>query len=202
VLHLSYTAEEDQALRDHWDGTAQALLAVLADADPSHAPPLTRVFSMRSDFPEAFQRLLNSPIGTEIDITIGDSSLPVFLGGRKATMSSAAINLVTALDDVAGFDLGIGRKVAPPNEQTYNPVGPFAAPATTPPSGELRAYDADIVETPARPGISGLVTGTYALKCAAGGPFEKAGAAGTPSTLDGKTLRDILLTVGYHVGTA
>ena len=46
------------------------------------------------------------------------------------------------------------------------------------------------------------MTGSYVLACTDGGPFLVNGAAGTAPELDGKSLRDILLTVGYHVSTA
>jgi hypothetical protein len=199
VLHLSYTAQYDEGLRQVWDGAAQKLLALFNPGDPAAEPPLTRLFSLRSDFPDVFNRLITSPPGTEIDFSIERRHLPLFLGGWEPTISTATLGLVTPLSTLPGTRIAIARQALAPAPQTFKMVDPPAKATTGEDVDALRAFESDITPTaPDDGGLSGAVLGTYIIKLEAAGPLSPTQPASGP--VDSRKLRDVTLRLGYRVG--
>jgi len=196
ILHLSYTAEHDEDLRDLWDGTARDLLDLLrAVPDPAgDGPLLVHRFSLRTDFPDAFHRLLTGPAGTAVGFAIDERHLPLFVGDQVATVDTAVLSVVSTASSLTGTALGIARKpvgTALPSYKDYTgPAGPDTGTAVD----ALRSFDGDVLaSTAGGAGLSGALEGQYLLKLTAPGPLATAGA------VDPHKLRDITLTVGYHL---
>jgi hypothetical protein len=191
ILHLSYTAEHHEGLRDLWDGTAAALLAKLSVADPDEEAPLTHRFSLRSDAPDAFHRLLTSPAGTAVTFTIDDRHLPMFIGGRSPVMSTASMAMITPLADLTGMTLEIAKKPAGTATPAFKPLVGSATPTTGTATDPLRSFEANVwPATPTSPGLSGPLQADYLIKLTDPGPL----AAVTTTK-----LRDVVLTFGYHL---
>lgn len=166
ILSVSYTAEQDGALRGRVEDDNAAI-------DQSIRKFLTnnsvgRVFSLRQDFPGAFTRLLHSPAGTEVQIEITDRHFPLGVGGRPISVTRSALvvrsaqgvaanTLQVSVDGtaVSGFtaDATLGNLPARPlpapfnanvrstHRMTIDDAAAFA-PATLPP-GDVSAVDAD-----------------------------------------------------------
>jgi hypothetical protein len=93
ILHISYTADEDGTLRDRVEqGTKDAEAQILPVLKSS---PRARTFSIRQDFSGALHRLIQSPVGTPVTVTIDERYLPFFLRGRSLTVTSAQLVLRT-----------------------------------------------------------------------------------------------------------
>ena len=113
ILHLSYTAEFSESLKARWDGVAHELIALLTDA--TKPALLTRLFSLRNEFPDAFHRLVNGPVNmTEVSLTIESRHFPLFLTGRSLKASTASLQVISSLPGLQGTTLAVGRKVAAP----------------------------------------------------------------------------------------
>jgi hypothetical protein len=203
VVHLDYTAEHHEGLRDLWDGTAQTLLTMLsAPGTNGDEPLLTHRFSLRTDFPDVFHRLVTSPAGTEVTLTIDHSHLPAFVGDRAAIVRTASLAVVSPLAALTGARLDIAREPTGTDPAAFKrfdgPATPTTGSATTP----LRSFAVDVrAETAAQPGLFGPLKGRYLLKVTTPGPLARTAAPGTAPVLDPRNLRDITLSVGYRLGT-
>jgi hypothetical protein len=79
ILRISYTAEEDSKIRDTIDdalGTAENALAHRLQTDG-----LPLLISLRRDLPDVWRKLVTSPAGTGVEVTIEERRLPVILTG-------------------------------------------------------------------------------------------------------------------------
>ena len=164
ILHLDYTAQYDEGLKDRWDGAAHELLNLLSAEDESL---LTRTFSLRNEFPDTFHRLVASPAGTEVTLTLESKHFPSFVTGneRKGAATAASLRIITALPGLDATAMAIGRKVdAPP--QLFKEVTAPATPDVD--GGELREYDlGDVFKSPLdEGGVPSDVVGPYVLKLA------------------------------------
>jgi Tc toxin complex TcA C-terminal TcB-binding domain len=96
ILHVSYTAEQEDKLRQDVEKEKAALegsiLKALSDGDK----PLGRVFSLRQEFSEAFNLLLHSAPGTPVKIQITDKYFPLLLRGQNLQVKEALLSLVPA----------------------------------------------------------------------------------------------------------
>jgi hypothetical protein len=126
VLHLSYTAVDDDALRTTVETAIVDSLTTYASTTGMH-----RLFSLRHDFPDAFYQLLH-PAGTtqETKIKLGREHFPYFLSGRPLTVAGASLFIQsqkTEPADTSGLGISLNN----------NPSGAW----TTPQKTNLRSSD-------------------------------------------------------------
>ncbi len=184
ILHLSYTAEYDEGLKQRWDGAAAELLALLATTDPAD-PPLVRTFSLRTDFPDAFHRLVNSGPGTEVGFALDNRHFPSFVAvqGRSLETTSASLQIITSLRALPGTHIAIGRKAVGPQTPLKTVTAP-AAPKTI--GGELCMFDlGDVLDTPLARGVPKALIGPYVISL--------------DTDVEPRELQDIVLRVGYRL---
>ena len=89
IVNLSYTALDDGLLRQAVEEVLAAGPGSLVDVLSTQSVP--RLFSLRQEFSSAFQRLLNAPMGTPIDVDITERHFPMFLQGRELHVASASL---------------------------------------------------------------------------------------------------------------
>jgi len=179
IVSISYTAEQDGALRDRVEADNAALEGSIRQYLATH--PIARVFSLRQDFSSAFAQLLHSPLATEVRIEITTRHFPMFIANLPIVVSRSALLLRTAKGVVAGpFSISVDG----------TPLNGFVADATL---GNL----------PGRPlpaAFTGKVIRTHALAVTnAGGLAPDAPPPGDVSALDSERLIDILLYLEYTV---
>jgi Tc toxin complex TcA C-terminal TcB-binding domain/Neuraminidase-like domain/Salmonella virulence plasmid 28.1kDa A protein len=87
VLHISYTARDDDAFRATVETKIVDTLITYASSAGMH-----RLFSLRRDFPDAFHQLLN-PTGTaqQAHVKLGREQFPYFLSTRTLTITGASL---------------------------------------------------------------------------------------------------------------
>lgn len=180
ILRIAYTASADDELRTDVEGTtgvvAFAVDKLLED------PGLSRVFSVRHDFPIEWSRLVNGSVGTEVSINVTSQHLPYLLSGFDFQDQSLELLLSLAgtpqsLVSLPEFEVDTERTVDTSNKST------FAEDAST---GLLVAKTNGVY----------AVKGEHKLKVNSAGDLAPSGATPQPSpTLDTKRLNDILLRV-------
>jgi hypothetical protein len=75
--------------------------------------PLTRAFSLRQEFSQAFHRLLESDPGTAITVDVGERHFPLFLQGRRLTFASASLVVVVEEErELGSFSMSLDGAVA------------------------------------------------------------------------------------------
>jgi hypothetical protein len=157
VLHLSYTADYDGTLATQIEDEAKGLVHLL-----QLMKPLKRIVSFRRDLPDAFYRLVSSPLGTEVNFSLGARQLPFYLGKRSLAVVSAKFHVITSLASLNDAAFAIGRKTTDPaNAIQFKPL-PAPAP---PPAGALgnQDYDfGDILQAAGSGGILGALRGLCA----------------------------------------
>ena len=100
IIHISYTAEQDGALREAVEainGETEGLLAEYLKSISSQ-----RILSLRHDFPSEFHRLLHGTPGNPVTISLIASYFPYFLNGKELQLDGAKLILNTP----EGQDLG------------------------------------------------------------------------------------------------
>lgn len=129
ILHISYTALDDGALRDTVEAQIVDELTEVASTTG-----LERAFSLRHDFPDAFHLLMHPAGATQTtDIDLGPQHFPYFLSTLDITASGAAIFLQSRTADpvdTTGLKLKIG--------------GTTASTWSTPPGTTLRTAPATL----------------------------------------------------------
>lgn len=95
ILNISYTAEEDGVMRQQVESQNAALEGSLIHFLTNNT--MTRVLSLRQEFSNAFNRLVQSAIGTPVTVDITDRHFPLFLQGRALNATSAT--MVLAVQD-------------------------------------------------------------------------------------------------------
>lgn len=106
ILHISYTAEEDGTLREEVEAQNGALEDTIQNFLREESLP--RVFSLRQEFSNEFNRLLHSPVDDEVQIQISDKHFPIFLKGQNLNIKTTQLVLRTPKDQsVEGFDISI-----------------------------------------------------------------------------------------------
>lgn len=179
ILSISYTAEQDGALRDRVE-TLNANLAggILKYFKDNSA---RRVFSLRQDFSSAFTRLVRSPASTPVRIELNDRHFPLLFKGRAIAVQRGLLVLRTADGGVpAGFAMTVDGAA----------VNAFA---TEPALGDLPARDLPGAFT-ANPRAQHTLTIT-----AAGGLAPTSPPPGDVSVVDEDKLLDILLFIEYRL---
>jgi hypothetical protein len=185
IVHLDYTAQYDEGLRQRWDGVAHELTNLLAAPAPA-APLLYRVFSLRGEFPDTFHRLVTSAPGTEVGLALDARHFPGFATGRDRHVEAgtAALRIVTPLRALPATSVSIARTVAAP-PQPWRTVAAPAVPDRD--GGELCEFDlGDVFATAASsPGVPADAIGPYVMRLA--------------TAVDPRDLQDIVLTIGYRL---
>jgi hypothetical protein len=90
ILSVSYTAEQDGALREQVEAAMGSIVQHFTDNSAA------RLFSLRQDFSSAFTRLLRSAAGTPVRIELTDRNLPPFARGRNIQVQRGVMLLRTA----------------------------------------------------------------------------------------------------------
>jgi hypothetical protein len=112
MLHISYTAKLDDALRDQVEQLngdfENDLLHLLQQQS------LPRLLSLRHDFSHEFNCLLNSSPGNPAYLPITDRHFPIFLNGKVIRIRKADLILQTTADQsIADFRMIVdGRSLA------------------------------------------------------------------------------------------
>ena len=220
ILHLSYTAEFDQGLKDRREDEAvevvEALLSLLGPNDPPTDPLMTRSFSLRQEFPDVFHRLITSPPNTKIDFAIEARHFPFFLAGRALDAHHATLRVISPLSSLAsttipgttttipGTTFAIGEKVEPSTEPVF-----MSVEASTPPLGEihdmgLSAFElgsilGSLTASPSIPGILATLNGNYLIMLTDAGPLAPDSAGTGMGAIDPTKLHDIILEIGYSL---
>jgi len=202
VLHLSYTADFSEGLKSRWDGAAQKLIELLGSE--TLEPPMTRLFSLRHEFPDAYHRLVTSREDTEVSLTIEPRHFPLFLAGRKLQASTAWLRILSPLGELKaatglqGASLGIGRKAVLPEQQVFKQVDAPKVPTAKGPGDQIREFICgDVLANPAAaPGLSSALIGDYLIKITKAGPLA---TALDTEAIDPQKLRDIVLEVAYRL---
>lgn len=173
LLRISYTAEFDDVLRDHVETQNAALAGTLAQTFQDDG--LQRVISLRQEHNDVFQTLVEGPLNTPVDLTIGARHFPIFVAGRALT----ATNFRIAVDTDGG-------------------VGALAFSVDGDPTAAFGAA-VDLGDMP------GAAVGAFAgndpratLPVAVTSAGDIGGANG--AALDGSAIRDIYVVVDYSVG--
>lgn len=181
LIHVSYTAEEDGALREKIEDinaeTEGSILKFLSEDS------LPRVFSFRHDFSNEFHRLLHSPIGKSVMIELTDKHFPMFLKGKSIQVKKAMFILGTPKDQsITDFEISI------------NGVSHTAAEFTRYVQyGDLWSKDLD---SPFSSGVFG--EHTFIIKDA-GDLVPDSPAPSDPSVIDSEKLTDIYLYLEYGI---
>ncbi len=179
VVWMSYTALEDGRLRaqvEEETGEIEgALLNVLENE------PLGRLFSLRQDFPTAYNTLVHSPAATSVNIDVTGKHLPMFLAGRTLVVSAASLIVRTRSEESVGE-----------STMTLNGADQTGF-AADPAFGDLPATSVGTALT------AGIIR-THKLAIAKPGALApEAPRPGDPSVLDDTKLTDILLYVETKV---
>jgi hypothetical protein len=179
ILSISYTAEQDSALRDRVEAQNATLEGSIVEYFSSNSA--RRVFSLRQDFSSAFTRLLRSPTGTKVTIELTDRHFPLFVRGRKLNVQRAEILLRTATGaSLAGLSISVDGSA----------ITAFAADAALgqlPAAGLPAAFAAGLL-------------GQHALTIDAGGGLAPATPLpGDASAVDAEKLLDVLLYLEYRL---
>jgi hypothetical protein len=182
ILNISYTAEEDFALRQDVESQNAAVAGSLMHFLSSHS--LTRVFSLRQEFSSAFNRLIQASVGTPVTFDISERHFPLFLQGRDLTVTAA--DIVLAVDHSAT----VGTMSLSLNATTADA---FPAPTNPPAAGDPFGGLPNKTVTAAF--VAGLKQQHSILVNDAGSIARAGGAPG----LDPDKLRDVLLVVQYRL---
>jgi hypothetical protein len=195
IVSISYTAEQDGALRDSVEGQLGSLKSAITTAlsDPNN--PAQRLFSLRQDFSSAFTRLLRSPVGTPVTIELSDRNFPMFVRGQALTLQTAVLVLRTAPGaSLTGFSLTMDGTVlgAAPNE--FTAASPPSANSPSPVYGGLPYV--------VLPAFSLSLPGTHTFSITASAPTNLAPtslAPGDVSAVSFAKLHDVLLYLEYSL---
>jgi hypothetical protein len=178
ILSISYSAQLDGDLRDRVESNNAALAGALVNYFTNN--PAKRLFSLRQDFSSAFTRLLRSPAGTQITITLTARNMPLLAQGRPLSVTRGILLLRPAAGVApAAFTITVDGTA----------MGAFAADPTL---GDLPGA--------ALPGAfsANLYADHVFTITAAGGFAPAAPPAGDTSAVDPALLTDILLYLEYQ----
>lgn len=103
VLHINYTAEEDEMFRNQLENNLSYFQDYLSQQFRNQSVDLTQVFSLRSDFSNEFYQIIHDPTKSPITINIKDR-IPLFLNELVSAIKvkNAKIILRTAEDPTTG----------------------------------------------------------------------------------------------------
>ena len=173
ILHVTYTAEADEALRTQAEQANAGLDGTIMNYLTNNATG--RLYSTRQEFSTELSRLMNSPTGTAVKLRLTERHLPVFLRSRAITVTAARLLLRTR----AGQSVGTA---------SFTVNG--AAVSGFVPDTDLGNLPAADVTTAFADGL----TGDHTLTLTNAGDLSPDNPQpGDPTTLDPEKLTDILL---------
>jgi hypothetical protein len=186
ILHISYTAREDQVLRNQVENVSETLEETLMRLLSGNA--LNRLFSLRHEFSHQFNRLVHSPLNESIEINLADIHFPLFLKGKNIDVSKAVLVLETPQDQsITDFSISIDgasygsadfRRDADSGDEPFDCGGLWHAQLDYPFSDEVIGTHTLIIE--------------HAGDLAPDAPLPS-----DPSIIDAKKLTDIYLYLAY-----
>lgn len=180
LLNLSYTAEEDGVMRQQVESRNAAVEGALLHYLSNNT--LTRVFSLRQEFSNAYNRLVESAAGTAVTIEITDRHFPLFLQGRGLTVAKATMVLAVAdRNPVGAFAMTVNGTAI---NGFSNPTNPAA------PGDEFGGFPFKEVNV-----FAAGIKKKHAIAIINAGNF--ASPAGVGPLFDSYKLRDILVVVRY-----
>jgi len=183
LLNLSYTAEEDGVMRQQVESRNAAVEGALLNYLSSNS--VTRVFSLRQEFSNAYNRLVESAAGTPVTIEIGDRHFPLFLQEQALTVAKATMVLaVKDRNPVGNFAMTVNGTAVNGFSNPTNPAAPGDVFGGLPTKSLGGAF------------VAGLKRQHAVVINAAG---NLAAAAGAGPLLDQDKIRDIVLVVEYHL---
>jgi hypothetical protein len=192
ILRIDYTAEEDGRLRDSVQESTGVLASqikrYLSESGVSH------IFSLRRDFPDAWHRLVHSPVSTPVEFELTERHLPLLFVGSDLQTTNVDILLQTSLE----------RTVLPTLSLTFDTPalpGPATSVASTVWEGEASNIAAtDQIEGLYKATVSPVaVLGRHTLRITASGNLGSTSAGGIPA-VDESSLTDILLRMTFRIG--
>jgi hypothetical protein len=179
VLSLSYTAEFDESLRATVDSTNATVVGGILHYLRNNTA--SRVISLRQDFSNSFTRLLRSPEGTGVTLTIGPRNFPFLVQGRNLSVSSATLLLRTASGN-------------PPTGLTLTVDG------TTLGGSAADAAFGNLPSTTLPPAFTSALYGDHTITVvAAGGLAPAVPVPGDVSAIDPEKLIDMLMVIDYRL---
>ncbi|MFE9018147.1 neuraminidase-like domain-containing protein [Streptomyces sp. NPDC007808] len=178
IMEISYTAKSDDNLRSAVEDPESSAGITLANTLATQ--PLTRVFSLRHDFPSAFSRLLAGPAGTTASLELTGRHLPYFLADRALALQNARLAVRTH------------RNAAPNGLRLALNGTELTGFASDPTTGGLPAADALAA-------LGGNLLTTHEIQVVDGGDLKPAAAG---AALDSAQLADVFLYVQFTVPRA
>jgi hypothetical protein len=203
ILHLSYTADFDGVLKATMENEARGLVAALKQ-DQS----MTRLFSLRHEFPDVFHRLATSPPNTEIGFTIEARHFPFFLAGRSLNASRANLRVLSPLGRLGGTTTagtttsGTTFEIERKGMSSHLQVRVLEAAPLDDSNGQgIREFDfGNVLEDSQQRGIATALVGDYLIKLTDAGPLAPRSPSRSIGAVDPAKLHDILVEVGYSLG--
>ena len=179
ILNISYTAEDDGVLRQQVEEQNAGLEGSLLNYLSNNT--LTRVFSMRQEFSNAFNRLVQTSISTPVTIDITERHFPLFLQGRALGVTQATVVLVVSNRSLANdFSLSINDEVTT-----------FTTSSDHPTAGDFGGLPyQSLGEESFKEGLKGQQTITI---------NNLGGLAAESDSKLSNTLQDLLLVVEYQL---
>jgi hypothetical protein len=177
IVHISYTAQYDGALRQSVEQKNGAIAKAL------RSQPLGRLFSLYQEFPSVLYRLVHSAANTPVTMSIGANLLPFFIAASAIQVTKAALLLRTAASQgtVENFALTI-------DGTSVTSFQPDPAMANLPSADVSSVFSAGLF-------------GDHAIAVANAGNLAPAPAQPSdPSSLDDTKLLDVMLYLEYQVG--
>ncbi|AIZ40200.1 Tc toxin subunit A-related protein [Cellulophaga baltica] len=180
IIHVSYTAEYDELFRDKVEAQNDAIEGTLINILKNNS--LSRTFSLRQEFSNAFHRLTEQPVNNPVLIKIENKHFPLFLNGRNLKVSKAKLILVTS----------VGQTVASVNINVNgtSQTGFVKDPAL----GNLFAKDLGNL-------FNAGILRDHTISIIVGGDLAPtAPLPGHINAIDTEKLEDIILYVEYKIG--
>jgi Tc toxin complex TcA C-terminal TcB-binding domain/Neuraminidase-like domain/Salmonella virulence plasmid 28.1kDa A protein len=196
ILNLSYTADFEGSLKDTIEDETNGLVNLLHSL-----APLKRLVSLRRDFPDAYYRLISSPLNTQVDVRLGARQFPFYLGNRTLAVVTANLHLTVAANsklaslDGASFAIGENTKV-PAATISFKSL-PGAAGVTKGSFGDQDFDFGDILQAGGAGGLLSTLYADYSLKVTNAGPLAPAAPASGGGAIDPQKLSDIILEMNY-----
>jgi hypothetical protein len=184
ILNISYTADQDADLRQQVETESAALEGTLTNYLNNNT--LTRVFSLRQEFSNAFNRLMQSAVGTAVTFEITERHLPLFLQGRSLTVTAADLVLATAYrtDSPGALSISLNGTMATGFADPTDPAMPGDVLGGLPAQPVTGAFGAGLKQQ-------------HTIQVNNPGGLAAAGPGGP--LFDPNKLRDILLVVRYQL---
>ena len=175
TLTISYTAEESGTLRSKVSKHIRKVQRKLSESAQ------TRVISLRRELSPAFNRLVRSPAGTDVEFEISAKHFPTFVQGQQIEVSNAFLVVETEDASLGSVKLSIDDTPVPDSDSSFQERSEY---------GDLEGVGVDKNLFGRDP------QGTYKFKVEdPGGLAPGDGQA----ALDSEKLEDIYLALTYEI---